>query len=112
MNTTADIAKQMTVQEYQKLRSEGTPHMLLDIRTSWEREQACFPESKNIPFDQLPAWADQAPKDQKVVVLCHHGIRSAHACLILEAMGFKDASNLQGGIEAWASEIDPEMKRY
>ena len=47
-----------------------------------------------------------------VVVYCHHGMRSLRGASILRALGVANAFSLQGGIEAWAEQIDPEMPRY
>ncbi len=40
-------------------------------------------------------------KDKKVVCYCRSGRRSALACNILEKVGFKDITNLEGGMLAW-----------
>jgi rhodanese-related sulfurtransferase len=45
-------------------------------------------------------------------VLCHHGARSRHVTEFLRAHGFPAATNVQGGIAAWAEHIDPSMARY
>ncbi len=50
--------------------------------------------------------------DAEIVVICHHGMRSAHACLMLESFGFENTINLTGGMELWATEMDPSMARY
>jgi rhodanese-related sulfurtransferase len=44
--------------------------------------------------------------------LCHHGIRSGHAAAFLKNAGFKDVSNIKGGIDAWAKQINPTLKTY
>jgi sulfur-carrier protein adenylyltransferase/sulfurtransferase len=45
-------------------------------------------------------------------VYCHHGSRSAAAIRLLQEQGFENLMNLEGGIDAWASEVDPDMDRY
>jgi rhodanese-related sulfurtransferase len=45
-------------------------------------------------------------------MVCHHGGRSQHAAMLLAAAGFAQVHNMRGGIEAWALEVDPTMKRY
>jgi rhodanese-related sulfurtransferase len=47
-----------------------------------------------------------------IVVICHHGMRSQAIARFLEQTGFVDVANLQGGIDAWAREIDPKMTQY
>jgi rhodanese-related sulfurtransferase len=46
------------------------------------------------------------------VVICHHGMRSQAIARFLEQAGFVGVANLQGGIDAWAREIDPKMTQY
>jgi len=45
-------------------------------------------------------------------VMCKSGLRSAQAVEYLRNAGFTRAVNLDGGIDAWAAEIDPDMTRY
>jgi rhodanese-related sulfurtransferase len=46
------------------------------------------------------------------VMVCHHGQRSQHAAMLLSTAGFSQIHNLQGGVEAWAEDVDPAMPRY
>jgi len=45
-------------------------------------------------------------------VHCHHGGRSAKACELLRANGFRDVANLRGGIDAWSLGVDASVPRY
>ncbi|MBV8580868.1 MAG: sulfurtransferase, partial [Candidatus Eremiobacteraeota bacterium] len=47
-----------------------------------------------------------------IVVMCHHGGRSARVTQFLEANGYANAVNLDGGIDAWSESIDPTVPRY
>ena len=51
-------------------------------------------------------------RDKELVVLCHHGIRSAQATTFLRQNGFSEARNLTGGIDRWSAEVDPTVPRY
>jgi len=44
--------------------------------------------------------------------VCHTGRRSQNAAMFLAQSGFADVQNLSGGVERWAVEIDPSMRRY
>jgi rhodanese-related sulfurtransferase len=44
--------------------------------------------------------------------MCRSGKRSAVAIMQLEQQGFTNLYNLQGGITAWAQEIDPTLQVY
>ena len=67
-----------------------------------------------MPLGELDARLEElAPwRARDVVVHCRTGGRSRRACELLRSKGFERVSNLAGGIEAWALEVDPEMKRY
>jgi len=60
----------------------------------------------------VPARIDSLPTNRPLVVICHHGARSRRVVDFLRSAGFDNAVNLDGGIEAWACEIDRSMRRY
>jgi rhodanese-related sulfurtransferase len=45
-------------------------------------------------------------------VICHHGARSFQVAVFLERNGFSNLYNLQGGVNAWADQVEPTMPRY
>jgi rhodanese-related sulfurtransferase len=51
-------------------------------------------------------------RDEDIVMVCHHGARSFQAGMFLEQMGFSSITNLQGGVAAWARDVDPAMPTY
>ena len=73
-------------------------YILLDVRKSSEREQSFIKNSIFISLSELPAKIDTLNKDKKYLVYCAGGYRSMIASSILLANGFKNISNLQGGI--------------
>ncbi len=85
---------------------------LLDVREAWELEICGFDEALHIPLAELPARLDEVPRDAPVVVVCHHGARSAHATVFLRASGVDRAVNLDGGIDSWARTVDGAMAVY
>lgn len=95
----------------QQLQDKTQTFQLLDVREPWEYDIACLEGAKLIPLNQLQQNIHQLNPTQTVVVICHHGIRSAHACYFLASQGF-DVINLSGGIDQWAREIDPNMSLY
>ena len=89
------------------------PFCLLDVREPWEAELCLLPDSRLIPMGDLPSRAHQdLDPDAHIVVYCHHGVRSLNVVLWLREQGFEQAQSLAGGIEAWASAVDPSMTRY
>ncbi|WP_298611021.1 rhodanese-like domain-containing protein [uncultured Thiothrix sp.] len=95
-----------------QLNTAANAVQLLDVREPWEYQIVHLENSQLVPLTQLTNYAlNELSKDLPVIVICHHGIRSAHACYLLERLGFQ-AINLTGGIDRWAREIDPSIPIY
>ena len=82
------------------------------MREPWEVEKAGLPGITPIPMQQIPARANELPRDREIVAVCHHGGRSMQVAMFLQAQGFGNLSNLAGGMDAWSREIDPQIPRY
>src|SRR5436190_693239 len=54
----------------------------------------------------------QRDLDTPIVFQCHHGVRSQQAAEYFRRKGFRNLSNLQGGIDAWSLLVDPTVPRY
>jgi rhodanese-related sulfurtransferase len=54
----------------------------------------------------------ELPRDRAVVTVCHHGPRSLRARQLLLAAGLPRVRSLAGGVDAWATMVDPTMARY
>lgn len=87
------------------------PLSILDVREEWEYDIAHLEGTTLIPLGQLAGKMAQLDNTQEWLVVCHHGIRSAHACYYLERNGFR-VINLTGGIDRWAQEVDHDMSLY
>ena len=103
---------EMTVDELSGRRKAREAHCLLDVREPWELDLCRFEGSLDIPLDELAGRVDEIPVDLPVIVVCHHGQRSANATQWLRANGRPAAINLRGGIDAWARRIDETMPIY
>lgn len=75
--------------------------LLLDVRESHEWQAGHAPKARHIPLAQLSRRADELPANKPIVTVCRSGNRSARAAAILVGTG-RDASNLVGGMHAWA----------
>lgn len=91
---------------------KGDAVVIVDVREPFEYEIARIENSKLIPLGELPERLDELDRAKEIVAICHSGTRSALAVDLLQSEGFTKALNLAGGIEAWATEIDPTMQRY
>jgi len=97
--------------ELAALLAGAAPPLLLDVREPWEWEICRIAGAHLIPMRQIHLAATTFDPEQPLVAFCHHGIRSLQVAHYLERCGF-DAANLVGGIDAWARQIDPSMRRY
>ena len=61
---------------------------------------------------KIPQQIDLLNPDQEIVLICHHGVRSLRVAVFLEQAGFGQVVNLEGGVDAWAKEIDLTMAVY
>lgn len=85
---------------------------LLDVREPWEFDICQLEQSINIPMSQIPQRQSELDMDQEIVVICHHGVRSLQVIQYLRQFDFTDLINLDGGVDAWARQIDPDMAVY
>lgn len=104
--------KEISAAEAAKLREKDANVVFLDVREHSELEICRIDGAVHIPMGEIPERADKLPKERPVVVVCHHGMRSAQVQRYLLARGFAEAINLVGGIHAWAIDVEPEMARY
>lgn len=86
--------------------------VLLDVREPWEYEICHIAGAKLVPMGVIAVRVDELDPAAETVVICHHGIRSARVGAFLESRGFQDIVNLEGGVAAWAEQVDPGMPTY
>ncbi len=103
--------KEITVEELKRMKENGEDFQLIDVREDFEYQMSNL-EGENIPLGGVLIETDKISKDKPIVVMCRSGKRSAMAIMQLEQQGFTNLYNLQGGILAWASEIDPTISVY
>ena len=92
--------------------AERTRPVLLDVREPWEFETCRIAGSLSMPMRGIPARYQELTRDEDIVMVCHHGARSFQSGMFLEQMGFTRITNLQGGVAAWARDVDPTMPTY
>jgi adenylyltransferase/sulfurtransferase len=105
------VVAEMSVAQLKDRLERGEDVFLLDVREQFEHEIANL-QGRLIPLGELPARFAELDKEREIVVYCHHGNRSRFAAEFLQHQGFRSVINLAGGIEAWATEIDPTMPHY
>ena len=93
-------------------RTDQAPPVLVDVREPWEFQICHIENSKHIPMSDLQRVVNEFDPAQELVLICHHGVRSQRAGMMLAQVGFGNLVNLVGGINAWAREVDPNMPTY
>lgn len=92
---------------------ESTSTILLDVREPWEAAVAQLHGSLSMPMGDIPSRAHaELDPEQRIVAICHHGVRSMNVAVWLRNQGFEQAQSLTGGIDAWSREIDSAVPRY
>ncbi len=92
----------------------GEDLLLLDVREPGEFSVAKIEGARLLPLGELEARLGElaAWRDRRVVVHCHHGVRSLRGAAVLREHGFRKVESLAGGIEAWSLTVDPSVPRY
>lgn len=108
----APLPLEIDVETLSAMRAADGPPIVLDVREPWETELCRIDGSLLAPLGTLPDRIGDLPHDRPIAVLCHYGARSARATQWLRGLGFEQATNVAGGIDAWAISIDPTMRRY
>ena len=101
----------MTAIELKQLFATNQVFQLIDVRESYERD-ICHIGGEHIPLALFEAHMDKMDKTVPIVVYCKSGGRSARACQMLFDAGFKQVSNLEGGILGWIDTIDNRLMQY
>jgi rhodanese-related sulfurtransferase len=103
---------ELGVEELRAWNDSGKGYVLLDVRQPHELTLASVPGALSIPMTEVQARVAEIPADTPLVVMCHYGERSARVARFLVTNGFSDVYNLDGGIDAYASQIDASVGRY
>lgn len=93
-------------------RLQQAKPLLLDVREPWEFEICHIDGSVNLPMSQLAQRVQEIPQQGDVVVICHHGIRSRQVIRFLQGQSTARLINLDGGVDAWARDVDHDMPVY
>ncbi|MEX0836905.1 MAG: molybdopterin-synthase adenylyltransferase MoeB [Gemmatimonadota bacterium] len=87
------------------------PPFLLDVRESWEWAVGNLGSrgARLVPLAELDSRLAELPRDRSIVVYCKSGQRSATAARLLAERGFPSVANLEGGLVAWARQVEPDL---
>lgn len=119
----------VTVQDVQQALANGDDVVVIDVRDPHEWDISAIEGTLRIPKPQIQLainsiqagrnrWEEtilkDIPKDKTLYVHCRSGVRSADSIAFLSEVGYdlKKMYNVEGGILAWADQIDPSMPKY
>ena len=103
----------LNAQEVHEHLKQANPRpLILDVREPWEHAVCHLEGSELVPMRQIPMTLERLEPKRETIVVCHHGIRSLSVCRYLEQMGFSKLINLEGGLAAWARDVDRDMATY
>ncbi len=104
----------LTAVELKQKLDSGDKVALIDVREPVEWEIVHIDGATLIPKGDILSGVGlaQIPQDRPTVLYCKTGIRSAEALAALKRAGFADAKHLQGGVTAWANQVDKELPVY
>lgn len=107
----AQEIKSLTVQELQQRLAAGDL-TLIDVRPASGRAQAApLAQARVLEEEGYDALA-ALPKDTALAFICHHGVSSRGVAERFAAHGFSNVHNVEGGMDAWAEQIDSSVPRY
>ena len=110
----------ISVQDVARKRTNGETFILLDVREAHELNFADLGDDVLLaPISEIARrYADALPeeitadKNVEIVVFCHHGSRSAQVASFLLQNGWTNVLNMEGGINAYANEVDSSVGQY
>lgn len=104
----------ITPAELRELLDSGQQLALIDVREPAEWQINHIEGARLVPQSTIATGEALAslPQDRMSVLYCKTGVRSAQALATLKKAGFADAVHLQGGIVAWAKQMQPDMVMY
>ena len=88
----------------------GEQPLLVDVREDAEFAAGHLPGALHIPLGQLPQRLAEIDPQAAPVFICRSGGRSMAACQMALRANIRSPANLEGGMLAWAADIDPRVR--
>lgn len=113
----ADLAELCSVEELNQVRrltpAEFWPMLpevaIIDVREPKEFAVSHLPGAVNIPVGQMQQRIAEVPTGRTAVFICRSGARSLTASAIATRAGLTNTAHLEGGLLAWAKDVDPSF---
>ena len=106
-------ARDMSMKHFKVEREANAAVNIFPKTNLDEVREIQVPDTLQIPMHHVPTNIASLPVHKKCLVMCHHGMRSAHVIRFLQQeKGFTNLYNVSGGIDAWSLKINPSIPRY
>ena len=103
VNEAKSRIRELSPRDVRGMQERGENVVYLDVREPQEWNLGHLPRAIHIPRGTLESAIEaRVPRDQKVVIYCAGGNRSAFAADTLQQLGYADVSSMAGGFRAWA----------
>ena len=105
---------EVSVPEVKELCDASADFLFIDCREPDEHAIAAIGGAQLLPMSQLAERVSELAgnEDRRIVVHCHKGGRSLRVANWLRQQGFGRAQSMAGGIDQWATDVEPGMARY
>jgi len=96
------LINEIEVTELAQLKENNDSIRVIDIRQPAELNSGIIPGAEALPMHTIPLRMSELKRDEKLIMVCRSGARSAQACMFLQQQGYDKVFNLRGGMMAWA----------
>jgi rhodanese-related sulfurtransferase len=108
-----ELPIEVTPAEVEDLLKQGTPLRLIDVREPAEHAICQIEGASLVPMQYVPVRLNELDDSAaRMVVFCHHGVRSLQVVDWLRRQGVENCQSMSGGIDLWSTQIDPSVPRY
>lgn len=104
--------RSLSVRELAQALAQGAAPRVIDVRPPQDRARAPFPGLSCVLDESTQQSLEALPRTEPLAFLCHFGNSSRQAAEHFRQLGFSDVANIEGGIDAYAREVDPAVPRY
>lgn len=112
LNTDPNHVRFIDVKELKRLLDQHADIQVIDVREADELA-ICNIGGYHIPLGEIDQRHNEINQEKPVIIHCKSGRRSEMAIRFLQQMhGFQNLYNLDGGILAYANEVDPSLTTY
>ncbi len=103
---------QISPRELKRIMDGNDQPFLVDVRERHEWDICHLPGAQLIPEEEIPSRLGGFDRNKLMVLYCRTGLRSSRVLRLLREAGFIKVRNLQGGLHAWADDVDTSMPKY